>query len=151
MVTLEYLRTGQYVDRGREHQEGVDLARVSRADLRWYYFLSELSFTVDGAQLAPPWSWTPVFDFLWSMHGVLGYLERGVGSTLGFTENAELIKFTPEAGKIRIACTYSTIEAVCELAELRNAWIALRHDVLAELSLEYPQLAENQALAELGL
>ncbi|WP_441248571.1 hypothetical protein [Kitasatospora sp. McL0602] len=151
MIKIEYLRTGPYVDRGREHREGVDLAEVSRADLRWYYFMSDLSFTVGGAEMAPPWSWTPVFDFLWSMHGVLGYLERGEHSTIGFTENAELIEFTPEAGAIRITASYSEESALCPLPELRDAWLAFRHTVLTELGAEYPQLAANPVLAELRL
>ncbi|MEU1201621.1 hypothetical protein ABZ446_36130 [Streptomyces sp. NPDC005813] len=121
MIKIEYRRTGPYVDRGREHQEEVDLAVVTRADLRWYYFLSDLSFTIHETELAPPWSWTPVFDFLWSMKGVLEHLDRGEHSTIGFTENAELIEFVPEDGKVRISCTYATAEAVCELADLKDA------------------------------
>ncbi|MED7947266.1 hypothetical protein, partial [Streptomyces sp. BE303] len=113
--------------------------------------MSDLSFTVDGVELAPPWSWTPVFDFLWSMHGVLHYLERGEASTIGSNENAELIKFTPEAGTIRISSTYSTVTAICELTDLRDAWVAFRDAVLTDLGREHPQLAANPVLAELRL
>ncbi|MEE1821607.1 hypothetical protein PUR61_05265 [Streptomyces sp. BE20] len=151
MINIKYLRTGPYVDRGREHQAEVNLAQVSRSDLRWYYFMSDLSFTVDGVELAPPWSWTPVFDYLWSMHGALHYLERGEASTIGSNENAELIKFTPEAGKIRISSTYSTVTAICELTDLRDAWVAFRDAVLTDLGREHPQLAANPVLAELRL
>ncbi|MFE9129046.1 hypothetical protein ACFYOF_27125 [Streptomyces sp. NPDC007148] len=64
MIKIEYRQTGPYVDQGQENREGADLAVVSRVDLRWYYFLSDLTFTIDEADLTPPWSWTPVFDFL---------------------------------------------------------------------------------------
>ncbi|MBD0669626.1 hypothetical protein [Streptomyces sp. CBMA156] len=151
MIKIEYRRTGPYADRGREHQEGVDLAVVTRADLRWYFFLSGLSFTIDGTELAPPWSWTPVFDFLWSMKGVLGHLDRGERSTIGFTENAELIEFVPEDGKVRISCTYAMAEAVCELADLKDAWQVFRQTVLSELGGEHPRLTANPVLAELRL
>ncbi len=151
MIKIEYLRTGPYVDRGREHREGVDLATVSRGDLRWYYFLSDLSFTIDGVELGPPWSWTPVLDFLWQMHGVLGHLEQGEHSTIGSNENAELLEFTPEAGRVRVHASYSEAQAVCSLAALKDAWLAFRHTVLTELGSEYPQLAANPALAELRL
>lgn len=150
MIKIEYLRTGPYVDRGREHREETDLATVSRADLRWYYFLSDLSFTVDGVEIAPPWSWTPVLDFLWQLGGALGYLEHGEASTIGFYENAELIEFTPEAGKIRISSTYSTVMAICEFADLKDAWVAFRDAALTELDREFPQLAANPAIAELS-
>ncbi|MGW4248526.1 hypothetical protein [Nocardia sp. NPDC004722] len=155
MVTIKYLCSGMYVEHGREHQAGVDLATVSRVDLCWYYFLSDLSFTVDGVELAPPWSWTPVFDFVWSMQRVPDYMERGEHFRLGFTENSDLIVFTPEAGKARISCAYSTaeevVEAVCEIDELRHAWVAFRDDVLTELCEQFPRLAANTALAELQL
>lgn len=153
MVKMQYLRSGMYMEHGREHRDGVDLATVSRVDLCWYYFLSDLSFVVDGVELAPPWSWTPVFDFLWSMQGLPAYLERGERRWLGFTENDDLIVFTPEAGKVRISCEYATVEtiveAVCDIAELRDAWVTFRDAVLAELCEEYPRLAANPVLAEL--
>src|SRR5689334_11197480 len=133
MIKIEYLQTGSYVDQGQEHQEEVDLALVSRADLRWYYFLSDITFTIDEAELTPPWSWTPVFDFLWSMKSALEHLERGEHTTIGFTENAELINFVPEGGKVRVSCTYAAAEAVCERIDLRNAWLAFREAVLTQL------------------
>ncbi|MGW4118100.1 hypothetical protein [Nocardia sp. NPDC004711] len=155
MVKMQYLRSGRYVEHGREHQEGVDLATVSRVHLRWYYFLSDLSFIVDGVELAPPWSWTPVLDFVWSMQRVPDYMERGERFRLGFTENDDLIVFTPEAGRVRISCAYSTVEAaveaVCDIAELRDAWVAFRDTVLTSLCEEYPRLAANPVLAELQL
>jgi len=151
MIKIEYRQTGSYVDQGREHQEEVDLALVSRADLRWYYFLSDLTFTIDEAELTPPWSWTPVFDFLWSMKGALEHLERGEHTTIGFTENAELITFVPEGAKVWISCTYAAAEAVCERIDLRNAWVAFREAVLTQLSVEHPRLAANPVFAELQL
>ncbi len=102
---IEYPWTGPHVDRGREHHVGTDLAVVTRADLRRYYFLSGLSFRINEPELTPPWSWTPMFDILRSMKGVLEYLERGEHSTIGFTENAELIEFVPEDGKVVCACS----------------------------------------------
>ncbi|MFI1462437.1 hypothetical protein [Nocardia carnea] len=85
------------------------------------------------------------------MHGMAGYLEHGERCRVGFTENDELIVFTPDAGKVRISCTYSTAEAVCSIAELRDAWPAFRDAVLVELGEEYPQLASNPVIAELRL
>ncbi|MFE0458561.1 hypothetical protein ACFW1A_04770 [Kitasatospora sp. NPDC058965] len=151
MIEIEYRRTGPYVEHGRENREGVDLAVVSRADLRWYYFLCDLSFTIGEVHLTPPWSWTPVFDFLWSMKGVLEHLERGEHSTVGFTENAELIEFAPDDGKVRVSCTYAAAEAACELADLKDSWLGFRQAVLTELSGKYPRLAANPVLAELRL
>ncbi|MCU1644710.1 MAG: hypothetical protein JWN03_4985 [Nocardia sp.] len=96
-----------------------------------------------------------MFDFLWSMQGLAAYLERGERCWLGFTENDDLIVFTPEAGKVRISCEYATVEAVveavCDIAELRDAWVAFRDVVLTELCEEYPRLAANPVLAELQL
>ncbi|MGY6024661.1 hypothetical protein [Streptomyces spinosirectus] len=151
MIKIEYHQTGSYVGQGQENHEGVDLAVVSRADLRWYYFLSDLTFTIGEAELSPPWSWTPVFDFLCSMKGALEHLERGERTTIGFTENAELINFLPEGEKVRVSCTYATAEVVCERLDLKNAWLALREAVLTQLSVEYPRLAANPVLAELRL
>ncbi|MFE0512825.1 hypothetical protein [Streptomyces sp. NPDC058964] len=151
MIKIEYRQTGPYVDRGQENREGVDLAVVSRADLRWYYFLSDLTFTIGEAELSPPWSWTPVFDFLWSMKGALEHLERGERTTIGFTENAELISLLPEGEEVRVSCTYAATEAVCGRVDLKDAWLALRQAVLTQLSVEYPRLAANPVLAELRL
>ncbi|GAA1643792.1 hypothetical protein [Actinoplanes couchii] len=150
MIEIEYRRTGPYVVHGRENDEGVDLALVSRADLCWYYFWSDLSFTIGGIDLSPPWSWTPVFDLLWSMKGVLEHLEGGENSTIGFTENAELITFTLDGGAVRVSCTYTEAEAVCEFADLTRAWLDFRQAVLARLVGEYPRLAANPALDELA-
>lgn len=155
MITIEYPRTGPYVDQGQENREGTDLAVVTVADLRWYCFLSDLSFTIDEAVLTPPWSWTPVFDFLWSMKGALAHLERGERTTIGFTENAELIELVPEpelepdGDQVRISCTYAPVEAVCRRRDLKEAWLALRDTVLTRLGAEYPALAANPALAGL--
>ncbi|MGW0838352.1 hypothetical protein [Streptomyces prunicolor] len=153
MIRIEYRRTGPYVDQGWENREGADLAVVTRADLRWYFFLSDLRFTIGEAVLTPPWSWTPVFDFLWSLKGALDHLERGERTTIGFTENAELIVFVPEPGgeQVRISCTYASVEAVCERPDLQHAWLVLREAVLTRLSGEYPGLAANPALTELRL
>ncbi|MFJ5842768.1 hypothetical protein ACIQGO_39650 [Streptomyces shenzhenensis] len=151
MIKIEYRRNGSYVDQGQENRAGVDLATVSRADLRWYYFLSDLTFTIGEAELTPPWSWTPVFDFLWSMKGALEHLERGERTTIGFTENAELINFVPEGEKVRVSCTYAMAEAVCERVDLKRAWLALREAVLTQLSVEYPRLSANPVLAKLRL
>ncbi|MFF3639297.1 hypothetical protein [Streptomyces sp. NPDC002250] len=126
MIKIEYRQTGAYVDQGQENREGVDLAVVSRADLRWYYFLSDLTFMIGEVGLTPSWPWTPVFDFLWSMKGALEHLEPGERTTIGFTENAELIDFLPEGEKVRVSCTYATAEAICERADLRDAWLAPR-------------------------
>jgi hypothetical protein len=149
VINIEYHQTGRYVDQGQENREGADLAVVSLADLRWYYFLSDLTFTIGDTDLSPPWSWTPVFDFLWSMKGVLEALERGERSTVGFTENAELIDFALEGHQVRVSCTYGTAEAVCELGDLKNAWLTFRQAVLTQLTGEYPRLAANPLLAEL--
>lgn len=151
MIKIVYLRTGPYVDQGQENREEVDLAVVSRADLRWHCFLSDLEFTIGETELSPPWSWTPVFDFLWSMKGALEQLERGERTTIGFTENAELINFLPEGEKVRVSCTYATKDAVCERVDLKNAWLALREAVLTQLSVDYPRLEANPVLAELRL
>ncbi|MEU8694110.1 hypothetical protein [Streptomyces sp. NPDC048665] len=85
------------------------------------------------------------------MKGVLEHLERGKHSTIGFTENAELIEFAPDGGKVQVSCTYTTAGTTCELAGLKDAWLGLRHPVLAKLGSEYPRLAANPVLAELRL
>ncbi|MET8646607.1 hypothetical protein [Streptomyces sp. NPDC004675] len=151
MIRIEYRQTGPYVDQGQENREGVDLAVVSRADLRWYCFLSDLTFTIDEVELTPPWSWTPVFDFLWSMKGALEHLERGERTTIGFTENAELIDFVPEGEKVRVSCTYTAAATACEHVDLKNAWLAFREAVLTQLGVEHPRLAANPVLAGLRI
>jgi hypothetical protein len=85
------------------------------------------------------------------MNGVLGHLERGEDSTIDFTENAELIEFVLNDGKVQVSCTYSAVEAVCELADLKSAWMGFRRAVLTQLIGEYPRLAANPVLAELQL
>ncbi|MFF4509352.1 hypothetical protein [Streptomyces sp. NPDC001401] len=126
MIRIEYRQTGPYVDQGQENREEVDLALVSRSDLRWY-------------------------DFLWSMKGALEHLERGERTTIGFTENAELIDFVPEDDKVRVACTYAAAEAVCERVDLRNAWLLFQEAVLTRLGVEYPRLMANPVFAELQI
>lgn len=149
MIKIEYHRTGPYVGQGQENSEGVDLAVVSRSDLRWYYFLSDLTFRIGEVDLTPPWSWTPVFDFLWSMKGALEDLERGEPTNIGFTENADLIDFLPDGEQVRVSCSYATAEAVCDRVDLRNACLVLRETVLSQLVVDHPRLAANPALAEL--
>lgn len=151
MIEIKYLRTGPYVHHGRETLDGPDLAVVSVADLRWYYFLSDWSFTIDDVELTPPWSWAPVFDLLWSMKGVLGQLERGEHSAIGFTENAELIEFASVGKRVKVSCTYSRAKAICELIDLEDAWLSFRQDVLNRLTTEYPKLTVNPALADLRI
>ncbi|MCU7820145.1 hypothetical protein [Kitasatospora sp. DSM 101779] len=67
------------------------------------------------------------------------------------TENAELIEFAPDEGKVRVSCTYAAAEVVCELADLKDSWLNFRQAVLTELSGTYPRLAANPVLAELRL
>ncbi|MGV9644569.1 hypothetical protein [Streptomyces sp. NPDC003514] len=151
MIKIEYPQTGTYVQHGREHLNGMDLATTKGAELRWYYFLSDLTFAIDEAELSPPWSWTPVFDFLWSMKGALEHLERGERTTISFTENAELISFVPDGESVRVSCTYASAEAVCTIVDLRSAWRGLRETVLTRLIGDHPRLAANPVLAELQL
>ncbi|MFJ9900679.1 hypothetical protein ACIQPR_45880 [Streptomyces sp. NPDC091280] len=92
-----------------------------------------------------------MFDILWSMKGVLEHLDWGEPSTIGFTENADLIEFLPEDGKVCVSCTYATAETVCELADLKDAWPVFWQTVLRELSGDHPRLATNSVLAELRL
>ncbi|WP_433788768.1 hypothetical protein [Actinoplanes sp. CA-252034] len=55
MIEIKYHQAGPHVSHGRENQGRGDLAAVSRDDLRWYYFLSDVSFKIDEADLTPPW------------------------------------------------------------------------------------------------
>jgi hypothetical protein len=152
MIVMQYPRSGRYAAHGKEYDQAVDLATVSQGDLCWYYFLSDLSFRIGDVDLSPPWSWTPVFHFLWSVKGVLEHLESGEWCRIGFTENAELIEFDPrDDATVRVSCSYVPEVAVCPIAELKDAWLALRQDVLTELSGEYPRLAANPVLAGLSL
>ncbi|MFQ6395317.1 hypothetical protein ACLMAJ_17845 [Nocardia sp. KC 131] len=103
MVKMQYLRSGIYLEHGREHQDGVDLATVSRGDLRWYYFLSGLSFhdrraRTGSAVIVDAGVRLPVVD-----KGCAGRSGAGRAFDGRFTENAELIVFTPEAEKVRIS------------------------------------------------
>ncbi|MER5480153.1 hypothetical protein ABT026_24750 [Streptomyces sp. NPDC002734] len=81
----------------------------------------------------------------------LEHVERGERTTIGFTENAELIRLLPDGENVGVSYTYTLAEAVCSIIDLRDAWRGLRDTVLAKVTGDHPGFADNPVLAELQL
>lgn len=141
-----------YADHGRERTQGGDLAAVSRADLRWYYFLGRLRISRGGVEIGPPWGWVPLFDAMYCVQQVMVFAQGGNAlGKIDFTENDEFISFELDAGGLRVVPTYLESELHCPVDEFVTAGANFIREELRRVVTEYPSLARNQHARALAL
>lgn len=136
----------EYSSHGRENLRGDDLAAVSRADLRWYYFLGALRLSHAGVDLGPPWGWVPLFDAMYCVQQVMLFAQGGQGlGRIDFTENDESIDFELDRkhGSLRVIPSYLECEVLCAVDEFVAAGGEFIRGELERVVSEYPSLAGN--------
>ncbi|MGV9326795.1 hypothetical protein [Streptosporangium sandarakinum] len=106
-MKISFQSSPDYADHGRERAQGGDLAAVSRADLRWYYFLERLSISRSGVEVGPPWGWVPLFDAMYCVQQVMAFAQRGNAlGKIGFTENDKFVGFELDRDGLRAVPTH---------------------------------------------
>ncbi|MFB9927602.1 hypothetical protein ACFORO_20345 [Amycolatopsis halotolerans] len=140
-----------YSPHGRERTQGEDLTSVSENDLRWYYFLGQLSISHTDVEIGPSWGWIPLFDAMCSVRNAMRSAREGSGVwKVDFTENAELITFEFDRGSLRATPTYLETTLQCSVDEFVDAGTRFIAGELQRVMLEYPALAGNQAVRALA-
>ncbi|MEU1508154.1 hypothetical protein [Kitasatospora sp. NPDC005748] len=136
---------------GREHAHAADLAAVTRADLRWYYFLGALEISHHGTEIGPPWEWVPLFDALYCVQQVMIFAEGGEAlGKIDFTENAESIDFELNGTSLHMVPSYLEFEATCTANEFISAGSDFIRNELIRVTSEHPLLAKNRHVRELA-
>lgn len=150
-MRIEFVPDPFYGPQGREWQGG-DLAEVTRADLRWYYFLGGLRISDGGREIGPPWGWIPLFDLLCNLQQVLIFLSGGDAlGIVDFTENAEKIEFSLKGDALTISPTYEADTLECHVGSfIAECERFLRAELVRVLN-EYPNLARNVNVRELAM
>ncbi|WP_433510203.1 hypothetical protein ACQP2T_40880 [Nonomuraea sp. CA-143628] len=150
-MKISYSPSPDYADHGRERRQGGDLAAVSRADLRWYYFLGRLSISRSGVEVGPPWGWVPLFDAMYCVQQVMVFAQGGNAlGKIDFTENDEFISFELDRDGLRVVPTYLESELHCSVDEFVAAGINFIREELERVVTEYPSLARNQHVRALA-
>ncbi|MFD5424266.1 hypothetical protein [Streptomyces sp. NPDC127084] len=147
-MEISFSPSADYAAHGRERtQGGDDLATVSRADLRWYYFLGHLSITHSGTEIGPPWGWVPLFDAMYCVRQVMDFAQGGDAlGRIDFTENDESISFErDQAGGLRMSPSYLAAESElrCPAAEFLSAGTGFIRTQLLRVMTDYPDLTRN--------
>ncbi|WP_329347525.1 hypothetical protein OG226_01880 [Streptomyces sp. NBC_01261] len=145
-MEISFDSSTEYSGHGRENLCGDDLAAVSRADLRWYYFLGALRLTHAGVDIGPPWGWVPLFDAMYCLEQVMLFSQGGQGlGRIDFTENDESIDFELDRnfGSLRVIPSYLECAVVCTVDEFVAAGGEFIRRELGRVVSEYPSLAGN--------
>lgn len=139
-----------YSPYGREHAQHGHLAAVSKADLRWYYFLGELNISHREVAIGPAWGWIPLFDVIYSVCGMMEFIQGNGGSgRIGFTENAEYIDFSPSGDDVLVQPSYRDTFFTCPAGEIISAGKEfIREGLLYAVSSD-ASIAENPHLQSL--
>jgi hypothetical protein len=151
-LRIAFSASVEYGPHGREHTRGDDLAGVSRADLRWYYFLGSLRISQEEIDISPPWTWIPLFDAMYSVRHAMRFAEghEALG-TIDFTENDEAIIFTSNNGQLTLAPSYlEGSDVACSVAEFLDAGSLFIRSELTRVISRYPSLTDNPHVRALG-
>ncbi|WP_432173957.1 hypothetical protein [Streptomyces sp. Tue6028] len=150
-MKISFSPSPDYADHGRERTQVGDLAAVSRADLRWYYFLGRLSISRSGVEVGPPWGWVPLFDAMYCVQQVMIFTQGGNAlGKIDFTENDEFISFELDRDGLRMVPTYLESELHCSIDEFLMAGTNFIREELERVVTEYPSLARNQHVCALA-
>jgi hypothetical protein len=149
-MNISFSPSPDYGPYGRERYQGEDLSRVSRADLRWYYFLGSFRMMHRGVDIGPPWTWVPLFDLIYGLRNAVAFtVGKSDVSRIDFTENAEAIDLALDGGEVRLLPTYTTSSISCSVLDFESGVDSfLRHE-LARVISEYPSLGQNGDVASL--
>jgi len=149
-IRIGFAPDSLYEPQSREHTS-ADLAEVTRADLRWYYFLGRVSMGDDGTEIGPPWGWVPLFDFLYNLREVLEFSKGG--SALGlidFTENAERIDFALRGDSLIATPSYQEAVLQCPVSEFVAEGRRFIRAELARVVQQHPRITHNPHVRDLA-
>jgi hypothetical protein len=151
-MKIYFTPSPDYAGHGREHVQGDELDAVSRADLRWYYFLGRLGISDSMREIGPSWGWVPLFDAMCCVRQVMVFAQGGDGlGKIDFTENDEFIDFQRTQKGLRLVPTYSKFELECTIGELVTAGGSFIREEVKRVIDEYPSLARNEYVRSLAL
>ncbi|MFE8942681.1 hypothetical protein [Streptomyces sp. NPDC007856] len=150
-MRISFTPSEDYGAHGREHVQGDSLGAVSRADLRWYYFLGSVQVSQSGIEIGPPWGWIPLFDVMYSVRQVMIFAEGGDAlGKIDFTENDESIDFELGKDMLHVAPSYLNSEITCTVTEFVTAGAEFIRAELRRVASEYPSLIDNAHVQELA-
>ncbi|MFJ3307144.1 hypothetical protein ACIPSA_29320 [Streptomyces sp. NPDC086549] len=150
-MQITFTPSEDYGPHGRERVDGKSLAAVSKADLRWYYFLGTVEISHSGVEVGPPWGWVPLFDVMYNMQQVMIFARGGdARGRIDFTENDEVIEFSLEGDLLRVTPTYFDAELVVTVDDFILAGSNFIRSELSRITSEYRTLAENTHVRKLA-
>lgn len=150
-MQISFMASAEYSTYGKEFSSGDDLMVVSKADLRWYYFLGSLQISHAGVDISPPWDWVPLFDAMYCMRDVIIFAQGGDRlGRIDFTENAESIKFELNEDFLCVKPSYLKSEFTCTVSEFIIAGSGFIYAELERITSEYPRLAQNACVRSLA-
>ncbi len=150
-MRISFSASADYGPSGYEHRRGEDLANVSRADLRWYYFLGSFRIVHEGVDIGPPWSWVPLFDLVYSLQSAVVFVEGGEAiDRIDSTEKEEAIVLVRNGPEFRMLPTYVSSELTCSVSEFTSATRSFVRSELRRVTVEYSSLARNSHVLEIA-
>ncbi len=150
-MRISFSASADYGPSGYEHRRGDDLANVSRADLRWYYFLGSCRIVHEQVDIGPPWSWIPLFDLVYSLQNAVVFAEGGKTiDRIDFTENEEAIVLVRNRHEFRMLPTYVSSELTCSVSEFASATRSFVRSEVRRVTAEYSSLARNSHVLEIA-
>ena len=128
-------------------KEAADLGSASEMNLRYGYFMTDVTVTVDGWE--EPFPGTTLLDFIFGLLWVAGNVRNGKAGRVGFTESDVSIGFQPEGSGLTVLRSFDPVLGRCGTDELLNG-VNLFVDAGLDFIVEkYPVFAENETYHKL--
>lgn len=126
------------------------LLSIDEMDIRYCYFLGDITFKADSADFSMQVGWIPIADFASAMCAISEQLEEGlIEAAFEFTENNERLVFRRLNGDIQITASYTSSSASVPMDELSSAIRRFADQVCSELLKLYPDLKHNAAFLKM--
>lgn len=129
----------------------ADLRHVDEIALHYDYFLGDVVFQLNGADLSTSWGWVPIIDFAVCLARIAKDLGTRSFQRFEFTESEHRIDFTRKDDIVDIAASYGGHHAQVGHLELHEGAQRLLQRVFDDVMTRNPSLTENRAMREMRL
>ncbi|MCP2271299.1 hypothetical protein [Actinokineospora diospyrosa] len=123
------------------------MAEVGEMRLRYHFCAAQIDFVVGGVSFIH--EYLPLIDFALQMRWLVTRLPLGEETTVDFTENAEIIRFTVEGDLVRVHASWGELAASAPLVEMVEALDVFLPKAYATLVAEVPGLEDNPTVQQI--